>query len=119
MATSHPHHDTYAWKHSLAFCHIMNGDYLAIDTSPSASMRGKILYLSHEGVVGPDNVQGLDAVIADDFFDYLEKISFLGCPGPELWHMEPFLSKSQNGGLLTTSRVASEWRARIGLQDLP
>jgi len=68
-------------NHSISFMDIGNGDHLVIDTRD-----GKVKYLSHEGP------EAIGVVLGRDFNDFMMRWSQLGCVGPEIWWLEPFLT---------------------------
>jgi hypothetical protein len=95
-------HDPYdrVWHNKLAFQHIPNGNILAIDLDIESS---PVVYLSHEG----DPFHG--TILGDDFSDFIERWSLLGCVGPEDWQLEIFVSDKAHG-LEPLTEKAKKWR---------
>ena len=63
------------WHNKLAFLEVGNGDCLAFDLDYSPD--SPIVYLSHD--VG----EGHGYRLGDNFVDFIDKWSLLGCPGAE------------------------------------
>lgn len=95
------------WHNKLAFTEVGNGDLLALDLSSSSAM--PVIYLSH------DDGEGHGYKLADDFDDFINRWSLLGCPGPEDWQMWPFIS-SPDSGLEPHNESAQQWRKWFGLR---
>lgn len=72
---------------ALAFSEVGNGDYIVIDIEDNGSIR----YLSHE----LDKTHG--AKIADNFIDYLDKITAIAMAGSEDWQLEVFMEDYEKG----------------------
>lgn len=94
------------WHNKLAFSAIGNGDYLAIDLSPTNYER--IVYLSH------DDGGGHGHVLADDFADLLRRWVPLACAGAEDWQWLPF-TNDQDSRIDPTCENAKAWRGLLGL----
>ncbi|MGG1678641.1 SMI1/KNR4 family protein [Neobacillus sp. NRS-1170] len=82
----------------LEFSHAGNGDIYAFDMSVESDEK-PVIYWDHE----EDTV----TYVADSFFDYLFRITELGCIGSEKWQLEYFLSDT---GLNTKSPAAVKWK---------
>ena len=67
-------------ENTTAFMAVGNGDYLVIDTRD-----GQVKYLSH------DDPEAMGVVLGSDFEAFMTRWSALGCIGPEIWQLQPFL----------------------------
>ena len=93
------------WHNKMAFLHIVNGDYIAIELEPENY--GKVVYLSHDG----SENHGL--YIADNFKEFLMNYAAVGCIGGDDWQWEPFYSKGK--GIDPTSKNAKTWYKVLGI----
>lgn len=100
-------HDPYdaVWHNTLLVIFVGNGDYIGIDLQGDD---GFVTYLSHEG---HDALHG--KVLANNFQDFMDRWSLLGCVGPEDWQLEPFMSQK---GLDPMGEIGQVWRRWLGLQ---
>jgi len=89
----------------MAFLHIVNGDYIAIELEPENY--GKVVYLSHDG----SENHGL--YIADNFKEFLMNYASVGCAGGEDWQWEPFYTAGK--GIDPTSENAQAWQKVLGI----
>lgn len=96
------------WQRALAFQEVGNGDMLAIDLAKAGR---PVIYLNHED----ERLHGWR--LGDDFADFLERWTRLGCVGPEHWTLRPFLT-SRTGGLDAEGAEARRWRADLGVLAL-
>ena len=94
------------WHNALLFSHVPNGDYLAFDMRVMPDP--PVVYLSHEDYDAPSQR------IGDNFIDFMERWSLLGCPGNEDWQMMPFLPDAMSG-LNAYGENAQKWREWFGL----
>lgn len=94
------------WRNKLALYSVANGDKLAFDLAYGDD--APVVYLSHE------DGKGHGYRLGDNFFDFMDRWSLLGCPGPEDWEMMPFLPDATSG-LNTTGENARKWREWFGL----
>ena len=85
------------WHDKIAFHHVPNGDYLALDPS------GRVIYLSH------DDGQGHGYFMAHSFDSLILNWTRLGCPGPEDWQWLPFAT-SRESGINPNCQAAEDWR---------
>lgn len=94
------------WHNKLAFAQVPNGDLLAFDLNfvPDPP----VVYLSH------DDGDGHGYRLGDNFIDFIDRWSLLGCPGNEDWQMMPFLPNA-TGGLDPYGENARKWREWFGL----
>lgn len=95
------------WHNKFVFQEVGNGDYLAIDLTPSSY--GKIIYLSH------DDGDGHGYVMANTFTELLHNWTPLGCIGGEDWQWLPFC-ESETSGIDSNSDNAKLWRKTIGVR---
>jgi len=98
--------DSYdlVWHSKLAFLEVGNGDLLALDVN---SAEASVVYLSH------DDGEGHGYRLADNFIDFIERWSLLGCPGAEDWQLLPFIN-SPMSGLQPYGENAVKWRDWFG-----
>ncbi len=94
------------WHDSLALAHVPNGDYLVFDLTIAPDP--PVIYLSGEGSDSHGQRLG------DNFIDFMERWSLLGCPGSEDWQMMPFLN-DPTSGLDPHGENARLWRQWFGL----
>lgn len=87
----------------LPFMNVGNGDVIAFDMRAGTS-NCPIVYLSHENDANSHNRQ-----LGDNFIDFITRWSYLGCPGPEFWLMQPFYAKRAKV-LNEKGRAAERWR---------
>ena len=95
------------WHNKFAFASSPGGDIFAISNTGEADQR--VAYLSKS-----DN-PGHGYFLADDFKDFLQRFSRLGCPGSEGFQWLPF-AKDPDSMLDPESDNAKLWRDAIGLQ---
>ncbi|MBV9851382.1 MAG: hypothetical protein JO250_17065 [Armatimonadetes bacterium] len=74
----------------------------------SVVLDAPVVYLSHDGG------EGHGCRLGDNFRDFTERHSLLGCPGNEWWQMMPFLNDA-GSGLDPDGRNARQWRQWFGL----
>ena len=99
------------WHHKFAFADVPNGDQLAFDLK--FMLDPPVVYLSH------DDGEGHGYRLGNDFIDFMERWSLLGCPGNEDWQMMPFLPDATSG-LDVYGENARMWREWFGLDfDVP
>ena len=67
---------------AFPFLEVGNGDCVAIDLRD-----GRVKYLSHDD---PDDT---GRVLGRNFHHFMDQWSILGCLGPEIWMLEPFLDE--------------------------
>jgi hypothetical protein len=77
------------WYGKLAFAEVGNGDNIAFD--PEHAQDVPIIYLSHDGG------EGHGCRLGNNFVDFIERHTLLGCPGYEDWQMMPFLPDATSG----------------------
>ena len=92
------------WHDKLPFLEVGNGDFLAIDVLVPD---GAVVYLSH------DDGRGHGRALAQNFADFVEWYSLIGCVGAEDWQWLYFWSPDR---LLDAGGAnANEWRKWFGL----
>lgn len=94
------------WHNKLGFIAVPNGDVIAFDLAGGSDP--PVVYLSH------DDGEGHGYRLGDNFIEFIDRWSSLGCPGPEDWQMMPFI-ESATSGLLPDCENAKQWRQLIGL----
>ena len=93
------------WHNKMAFLHIVNGDYIAIELEPENY--GKVVYISHDG----SENHGL--YIADNFKEFLMNYAAVGCIGGEDYQWEPFYTAGK--GIDPTCENAQAWHKVLGI----
>lgn len=92
------------WHNTLLVIFIGNGDYIGVDLR---SDDGFVTYVSHEGY---EALHG--KMLANNFLDFMNRWSLLGCVGPEDWQLEPFVGQD---GLDPLGEKGQVWRRWLGL----
>jgi cell wall assembly regulator SMI1 len=95
------------WHNKLAFMTVGNGDLIAFDLQKYPDYT-PVVYLSHDGG------EGHGYILGEDFKDFIDKWTRVGCTGPEDWQMIPFIADSVSG-INPDSEHAIKWRDIIGL----
>jgi hypothetical protein len=95
------------WHEKLAFQAAPNGDLIALDLHVATF--GRVVYLSH------DDGGGHGYTLGQDFTEFIDKWTQLGCPGPEDWQMLPFV-ESATSGIDAYGANARLWRDWFGMQ---
>ncbi|MCI0340660.1 MAG: SMI1/KNR4 family protein [Planctomycetales bacterium] len=96
------------YHQALLWLDIANGDDLGFALGAAAD--APVVYLDHEGGKNHGRVLG------ENFADFMERWTRLGCPGPEWWAWERFLSA--DGRLLDPdSPIARRWRDVLGIRS--
>jgi hypothetical protein len=101
-------YDDGPWQNKFAVLEIGTGDMLGIDLTSADDQ--PVVYLSHEG---DDSVHGYR--LGNDFEDYIDRLSLLGCVGSEDWQLKPFVS-GPSSLLETDGANARLWRDWFGLR---
>ena len=96
------------WDEKFAIMEIPNGDMIALDLSGHREC--PIVYLDHEDMAGPAYRLG------NNFVDFIDRWTRLGCPGPEGWLLIPFIPSAASG-LEPDGENAREWRTWFGLEE--
>ncbi|MGC5325190.1 SMI1/KNR4 family protein [Brevibacillus sp. SYSU BS000544] len=94
------------WHNKLAFKDISNGDFLAFDLENGPDY--SVVYLSH------DDGEGHGYRLGNNFIDFMNRWTRIGCPGSEDWQMIPFVTSS-NSGIEPDGEKAKKWREWFGL----
>ncbi|KZE48990.1 hypothetical protein AV540_15525 [Brevibacillus parabrevis] len=89
------------WHNKLAFQEVGNGDYLAFDLANGPDC--PVVYLSH------DDGEGHGYILGNNFIDFMERWTSIGCPGAEDWQMLPFIT-SPTSGIESDGGDAFKWR---------
>jgi hypothetical protein len=94
------------WRNTLVFQEVQNGDRLVVDLkTPDCA---PVIYLS------PFRGPGSGYTLGEDFADFIDGWTQLGCPGPEIWQMLPFIS-SPSSGVEPYGKNAQLWRDWLGV----
>jgi hypothetical protein len=96
-----------SWHNKVPFIEVCNGDLLAFDLSQGTS-RCPVVYLSHEG---DEDLHGRRLGL--NFTDFMTRWSNLGCPGPEMWGLEPFYDRRERR-LRDSGPAVERWKAWVG-----
>lgn len=95
------------WHNAFTFLEVGNGDSLAIDLKSSND--GPVVYLSHDG----SDSHGY--LLGENFIDFIDRWSQIGCPGSEDWQILPF-TKSKTSFIDPSGSEAKLWRRLFGLR---
>lgn len=90
------------WHNKLAFMEVGNGDYIAFDITITGDP--PIVYLSH------DDGEGHGFLLGNNFIDFFNKWTQVGCVGSEDWQLLPFIKDSKSG-IDPLSENAILWRS--------
>ena len=96
------------WHDKLPFLDVGNGDYLAIDVASAEDET--VVYLSH------DDDDGHGYRLGETFADFVDRLTRLGCVGPEAWQYMPFMD-GPNSYLLPDCENGKVWREWLGFAD--
>jgi cell wall assembly regulator SMI1 len=96
------------WHNKLAFMSVGNGDEIAIDLEKYPDYT-PVVYLSHDGG------EGHGYILGQDFKDFIDRWTLIGCPGSEDWQMLPFID-TPTSGINPNCENALEWKRLIGLE---
>jgi SMI1 / KNR4 family. len=96
------------WHNKLGLMEVGNGDFIAFDLQ-EYPQKTPIVYLSH------DDGEGHGYILGDDFIDFMDKWTNIGCPGLEDWQMLPFID-SPTSGINPNCENAMAWKKLIGLK---
>jgi hypothetical protein len=94
------------WHDKLAVLEVGTGDMLGIDLATPG--REPVVFLSHDGS------QWHGYRLGQDFEDYIDCLSRLGCVGAEDWQWAPFV-EDERSGLLPEGPAGCRWRDWFGL----
>lgn len=102
--------DSYesVWHEKLAFIEVGNGDYFAFDLSIPNDP--PVVYLSH------DDGEGHGYILGNNFIDFFNKWTQIGCVGCEDWQLLPFI-KDIKSGIDPSSNNAITWRTWLNVND--
>jgi hypothetical protein len=95
------------WHNKLAFISVANGDKIAFDLDRYPEYT-PVVYLSH------DDGEGHGYILGNDFKDFIDKWTLIGCPGTEDWQLIPFID-SCTSGINPNSENAIKWKKLIRL----
>lgn len=99
---SNPEDDYHKiWYNKIPFLNVPNGDVIAFGDKTEKG--NEVVYLSHEG----DNFHG--GVLGDNFIDFIDKWTQLGCIGTEAWQFDPFYNY-ETKKLLSDLTVLEKWK---------
>ncbi len=90
------------WHNKIPFLDVPNGDIIAF--GKKTEYGNQVVYLSHDG----DDFHG--QVLGDNFIDFINRWTQLGCIGSEGWQFEPFYSYEKRQLLYDTS-ILEKWKA--------
>ena len=98
--------DDPLWHDKLAFIEVGNGDIIAFDLKFMPDP--PVVFLSH------DDGEAHGVRLGDNFIDFMDRHTLLGCPGYEDVQMMPFLPDATSG-LDAYGENARKWREWFGL----
>lgn len=96
------------WHNKLGLMEVGNGDFIAFDLK-EYPQKAPIVYISH------DDGEGHGYVLGENFIDFMDRWTNIGCPGLEDWQMLPFID-SATSGINPCGKNAVAWRELIGLK---
>ena len=85
-------------ENAIAFMAVGNGDHLVIDMRDD-----RVKYLSH------DDPDAMGVVLGPDFDAFMDAWSRLGCVGPEIWQLRPFLGPEGLDPESVNGRTFQKW----------
>lgn len=92
----------FVWHHKLAFMEVGNGDFIAFDLSEPDDY--PVVYLSH------DAGDGHGYRLGDNFIDFVDRCTLIGCVGPEDWQLMTFID-SPRSGIDPHGEYALKWKS--------
>lgn len=92
------------WHNKLAFMEVGNGDYIAFDLSVPNDP--PVVYLSH------DDGEGHRYILGDNFVDFMNRWTQIGCVGCEDWQLVPFM-QGKRTGILPDCENSKKWRGYL------
>ncbi|MDG0809114.1 SMI1/KNR4 family protein [Cohnella rhizosphaerae] len=95
------------WHNKLGLMEVGNGDYLAFDLS--IPIDPPVIYLSHDGG------EGHGYILGNNFIDFMNRWTRIGCVGCEDWQLMPFMNDSSMG-ILPDGKNAIQWRKYLKVQ---
>jgi hypothetical protein len=90
------------YQNKLPLLYVPNGDGIVFDISDTET-RNTVLYLQHDD----NSFHG--KLLGENFIDFMTKWSYLGCPGPEHWQIEPFYDFEKNA-IFQEGMSVESWR---------
>ncbi|AUM63299.1 SMI1/KNR4 family protein [Brevibacillus laterosporus] len=88
------------WHNKFIFCDVGKGDFLAFDLAKGPDC--PVVYLSH------NNIQGHGYLLGNNFIDFMDRWTAIGCPGPTFSQLNRFVS-SPTSRLDPNGAYAKEW----------
>jgi len=88
------------WYNKIPFLDVPNGDVIAFGDKTGNG--NQVVYLSHDG----SDFHG--QILGDNFIDFIDKWTQLGCIGTEDWQFEPFYDYDTKK-LLSDKSVLDKW----------
>jgi len=101
-------HFSEIWHNKLVFLNVGKGDFLAFDLKEGPDC--PVVYLSR------NNTQGHGYLLGKNFIDFMDRWTAIGCPGPALSQIKPFVT-SPTDGLDPNGTFAKKWINWIGTDD--
>ena len=88
------------WYNKIPFLDVPNGDVIAF--GDKTEFGNQVVYLSHEG----DDFHG--QILGENFIDFMNKWTQLGCVGTEDWQFEPFYDYEKKT-MLSDKSMLNKW----------
>lgn len=88
------------WYNKVPFLDVPNGDVIAF--GDKTEFGNQVVYLSHEG----DDFHG--QILGENFIDFINKWTQLGCVGTEDWQFEPFYDYEKKT-MLSDKTILDRW----------
>ena len=88
------------WYNKVPFLDVPNGDVIAF--GDKTEFGNQVIYLSHEG----DDFHG--QILGENFIDFMNKWTQLGCVGTEDWQFEPFYDYEKKA-MLSDKTILNRW----------
>lgn len=95
-------------KDKMCFLTVGNGDKLAIDLKKNSD--GQVVYLACHF----DDEQGHGYLLGENFIDFIDRWTQIGCIGPEIWETIEFIN-GPTGYINPAGEKAIEWRKLLGI----
>ena len=93
----------HLWQDSLPFHHLGNGEFLAMNLHSTTGEAVVYLHPKFEGLHGVE--------LAQTFHDFIDRVTRLGCPGPDQAQLAPFVDREI--GIDVAGASAQKWLSML------